>query len=40
MQRTVFSAFQKCHFELQNVCKAENVLKGLKICAMHVILLC
>ena len=30
MQRTVFSAFKMCHFELQNVCKAENVFKVLE----------
>ena len=29
MQRTMFSGFKKCHFELQNVCKAENVFRVL-----------
>ena len=24
-------AFKKCHFELQNVCKAENIFKVLEI---------
>lgn len=49
MQRTVFSAFKKWHFEMQNVCKAENVFRPLETCslcvrlnncAVHVILVC
>ena len=30
IQRTVFSAFKKCHFELQNMCKEENVFNDLE----------
>ena len=38
MQRTVLSAFKKCHFELQNMCKAENVFKDLE--TWEEVLLC
>ena len=38
MQRTVFSAFKKRHFESQNVFEAENVFKVLE--TWEEVLLC